>query len=365
MRIHLRGSRREDGAVAIMVAFLAPILVVLVAFTTDFGMAYAQRQALATGADSAALAVIHTEYNTQLTSLTRTCDSARVDDAVLAKSIAVAQINANAPFGATIPASDVTATLSCESGGTVLQVKVTVNRSITPIFGGVVSASPQHIDRTAVAAMGVVNQVVGLEPIALCNKQAQAIIDLAGPGPIYTNQVVPLDKDWGAGSTCGNVDSAGNWGWITFPTQANGESGLGTMVTTGYSGLLTIDNSTTPPSYTLNGLPGNKANGTPVQTGLQSIMDKSVTFPVFDSGTTSGNGSTATYRVIGFLSAVICGYNGGNKTVTGLCYDSTKPMTTNSMQIVYVAYTPVGSVGEVCKIGSACAFNAYVTSLLG
>ena len=116
-----RAGRRSDrGAVAVMVALLALALVGLLAFTTDFGIAYAEKQALRTGADSAALAVARTQYRLQLKNPSRTCLQAKAADTALPTSdagksstVSLRQVNANAPFGAALPATGVTTTLAC------------------------------------------------------------------------------------------------------------------------------------------------------------------------------------------------------------------------------------------------------------
>lgn len=372
MRIYVRGSRREDGAVAITVALLAVILVVLVAFTTDFGMAYAQRQALATGADSAALAVVHAKYTIEMADPTHpTCDQLVANDAALASgdlrkasTIALAQVNANAPFGATIPASDVITVLSCNSVAKVLQVSVKVNRSISPIFGGVVSASPLHIDRTALAALGVANGVHGLAPIGLCVNQANAIIaqhaaDLAAGLPESAQLIAP-DKVWaGATAQCG-TGGAGNWGWLDLGQGTGSANALGDFITSGAdSGALTLDTTTTPPSYQIGGVPGNKANNANTKAAMLSIMDTTQSFPVYSLVTASGG--NAVYTVIGFLSLKLCGFG----TVHGACYDPAVPLGNNDLQIRYVDFTLAGNFSKLCDIGTICAFNGYVTKLLG
>ena len=369
MRI-LTVARREDGAIAVMVAILAVALIVVAAFTTDFGMAYAQRRALSTGADSAALAVIHTEYNTQLAFLTRTCADALAQDAALdpadpskASNIAYTQINANAPFGATIPASDIVTTLSCVSSGTVLQVRVTVNRTIQPILGGAASASPMHIKGEAVAALGVINGVTGLMPIAVCTNEAQAIIaqhvaDKAA-GRADGAQLVPLDKVWGSGASCDGGGGTGNWGWLNFGKGVSVPD-LVAYITGAYPFTLTLP---VPP---IDGTPGDKGNSNNVVDAMQTVMDKIVNLPVYS--TVSGNGANTEYSIIGFLSVKLCGFRSNSKQTVGTCYNTTTPgvqLVKNDMQVRYVDYTPVGQIGEVCLIGSSCASNTYVTKLLG
>jgi Flp pilus assembly protein TadG len=353
MRIQLSRPRQEDGAVAVVVALFAVILLVVAAFTTDFGMAYAQRQALATGADSAALAVIHAEYASQLATPTRTCDTARTNDVAYASTIALAQVNANAPFNATIAASDVTTTLSCVSDGTVLQVKVVVNRTMTPILGQMAGASAMNLTRQATAALGVIKGVPNVLPIALCINQAQGII-----AHKVGAQEVPLNKVWpSATSQCG-TGGAGNWGWLD----------LGYGVTPGdladyVNGLHPY--TLTPPVPPMDGASGDKGNANAVADAMQTIMDKNVLLPVYS--TVTGGGNNAVYTIVGFIAVQICGYMSNNKQALGSCYDSTTPgvqLTGTDMQLRYSSYTPVGEIGEVCKLGSLCAENAYLTKLL-
>jgi Flp pilus assembly protein TadG len=367
MRIQLIASGREDGVVAVTTAILVVVLLGIVAFTTDFGMAYAQRQALATGADSAALAVILAEKTTQLSQPTRTCATSVAQDGAADSTIALTQVNANAPFHTTIPASAVTTTLSCVNG--TLEVTVVDVRTINQIFSGVLGGSPLNISRKAMADMGVVNSVSGASPFAVCTNQAQAIIaqhlvDVAASKP-ESAQLVSLTKVWGSG-TCDGGGGSGNWGWLDFG-QGKGDSALGPEITTGDSyGPLTLNTSTTPPSYSISGTPGNKGNGGPVQTGMQTIMDKSITVPVYS--TVTGNGANAQYTVIGFLTVKMCGYQANKKSVLGNCYDPTTAgvqLQGDDMQIRYLSYTAAGQIGTTCAIGSACAFNAYVTKLIG
>ena len=374
MRIPLIVSRREDGAVAVMVAIFAVILIVIAAFTTDFGMAYAQRQALATGADSAALAVINAKYASEIAGPARTCDELITQDGVLATAspptnaatIALTQINANAPFGATIAASDVTTTLKCVNSGKTLQAKVKVNRTVQPILGNVLGASPSQISREAVTALGVVNKVTGLAPIAICTNQAQAIIDkhvadLAAGVVGESAQLVPLDKVWGGGASCDGGGGSGNWGWLNFGKGVSVPD-LVAYITGTYTTTLTLDSSTTPASYMMDGTPGNKGNAGPVGTAMGTIMNSVITLPVYDS--VAGHGANTTYNVIGFLSVKLCGYD--NKQF-GACWDSSPAvkMTGNDLQVRFSSYTPTGGLEPpVCGIGEACSFDAYVTKLL-
>ena len=362
MRI-LSPSRREDGAVAVMVAIFSVALLVVAAFTTDFGMAYVQRRALATGADSAALAVVRTEYKYQTAHPTRTCATIVSTDAASASAIAQSQVDANAPFQATTGTA-VTTTLSCDATAKVLLVTVVVNRTVNRILGSLVGASSMQIGRQAVSALGVINRVSGLEPIGQCTRQAQAIIAThvvdSGSVPPQRDraQLIRETKVWGGGAQCDGGGGSGNWGWLTFPGQGNGSNDLGDMIATAYSGTVTLAPGS-PPSYTMDGVPGNRGNNAHTHSAMQTIMDKSVTLPVYD--TVTGNGSNVTYKVTGFLSVQMCGYD---VTIRGICYDPAVPMGADDMQVRYVDYIPAGELGKLCAIGDPCANDAYVYKLL-
>lgn len=386
MRIHLIVSRREDGAVAVMVALLAVALLVIAAFTTDLGMAYAQRRALATGADSAALAVVRAARAYELKHPTSTCANIVSADAALsagdsakAETIALAQINANAPFGATLAASDITTTLSCVNAGLVtdgiLTATVVVDRTIDPILGGVLGATSLHIDREAVAAMGVVNDVTPVVPIAICTNQAQAIIDqhvadLAAVPPRPDGaQLVLLNKVWGGAAACpGSGGGSGNWGWLDFGDGV-GTTKLVDYISGNFPFTVTLDPSTA--SVIIDGTPGNHGNANPVIDAMQTLINKNkpVVLPVY-SKVNAGTGSNASFTVIGFLAVRLCGIASNSKQATSsfssTCYDSSPAvkLVDDSLQVQFVDYTPAGEMGTVCGIGKACAFNSYVTKLL-
>ena len=113
------------------------------------------------------------------------------------------------------------------------------------------------------------------------------------------------------------------------------------------------------PLQTIDGTPGNKVNANGLQTALQAALDQVYAFPVYT--TIAGNGSNAEYTITGFIQLKICAAGGQ----TGACYDNTKPVGGDDVQVRYVAYVPVGQINTLCGIGgvSCPAFNSYVTSL--
>ena len=140
-----------------MVALLAVPVSVLVGFTLDFGVTYAKRQALSSGADSAALAIVNQKRLLVKASPTMysTCLSLLATDplSTAAKATAVAQINANSQYGETVAASDVTAALSCQGNNFV--VDITVDTNVPTSLGQLVGVSSLRANRAAQAVMKI------------------------------------------------------------------------------------------------------------------------------------------------------------------------------------------------------------------
>ena len=377
MRVRLR-SGSDDGAVAIMVAILAITLITIAAFTTDFGMAYAQRQALATGTDSAALAIVRNEYNKVIQDPKLTCNDLRTAGGAAASTTALTQLNSNAPFGATLTASQVTAKLECvgASLGT-LQATVSVAKSVKTVLGGVAGVSTLDISRTSAAALGVANGVIGYVPIGVCTNQAQEIVDNAAKdnpdgNAAYRHELITIDKTWNGASPCGG--GSGNWGWINC--GGNGAPTLADGIQNGCSNPLTINNTTTPASVTAPGTPGNKGNSGPVVSAMHTLINSNTVsvLPVYSA--VSGGGANVDYTVVGFLSVRICAYASNSKVAgPGACYVTSDPLVSNvannvavtsdSMQVQFVAYTPASQFSTLCTLGNkSCAFNAYLTKLI-
>ena len=370
--------RDEQGAIAILVAILSVVLIVMAAFATDVGLALASRRALSTGADSASLAIVRAEYQKVVKAPALTCAQLVATDQASSKAIAVTQLNANAPFGTTITASQVNDNpLSCVGANSgVLQATVTVNATTKSVFGGLVGVSSFALSRTSASALGAVNVVTGALPLTVCTNQALPIVvngvaDLNNG--VVRHELITINKVWtGPGIT--DCDSAqvtggsGNWGWLYC--DGGGASGLAQNITSGCPNPITLDTSTTPPSYSFTGEPGNKGNSKLILDAMQGLMDTDVTIPVYDAVT--GHGANTTYRVIGFLTVKLCGYSSNNKQALGACYLSgTDPVSgqdvslvSDSLQVEYVAYTPAATFSGFCALGNPCSFNTYIYKLV-
>ena len=409
MRVQLtrRCARAHDdrGVVSVVVAVLAVALLALGAFTIDFGMAYSQRAALSTGADSAALKVVRQAYFTELAtpmpcaSYVSYDENLDPDDPGKSTNVALAALNANAPYGTSLAPKDLNpesvprgvnggplTVLSCDPSKRVLQATVKIERSIPVGLGGIVGVHQLNVNRVAQAALGVANSITGVRPFGVCTYQAQQIVKDAAAakaaGAAYPAEVISPDKIWkdtdgndesceasgsgngngkgkgnGKGSGSGSSSTgAGNWGWLNLG-QNNGSTSLGYVIEHGASDPLTVTG--TPPSLEVDGTPGNKGNSENVSSAWQAIMDKTVVLPVYDSF--SGNGNV-TFNVIGFLTVQICGYD--KRDVKGTCDDPSVAMTGTDIEVRFADYTPLGSISQVCGIGESCASNTYVTKLV-
>ena len=100
MRGRLLGRTRdhgEDGAVAVVVSLLMITLVALLAFTADFGVAYAQRRAMSTGTDAAVLGVARAYQQQAANNPGQSCSQIAASVLVDKQTTAASLFNVNAP----------------------------------------------------------------------------------------------------------------------------------------------------------------------------------------------------------------------------------------------------------------------------
>lgn len=371
--------RDDDGAVAVLVALLSVVLMIVGAFTVDLGFAYAQRLALQTGADSAATSIVRAEQRKMLLNPTTTCAQLAANDGASASAIALNQITSNTIYGDAPTSAQVTATLSCVGASSgILQAAVSVTYPTKSILGGFAGFSGYTLNRQATAVLGAVNGVTGFLPLALCTNQAQAVVsdamsDVPARSTTYRHELVNLTKVWPTGTPCANGGS-GNWGWLDC--QGNNANSIANGILNGCPDTITLDPSTTPPSFIASGTPGDKLNSGPVDNAMAAIMGQVRVVPVYSSVSSQGN--NASYTIIGFLSVRLCGNQANNKTNTGACYVTTDPLAvtatnptgnvalvSDSLQIQYVDYTPVSDISSLCGLGTVtCQFNVTKTQLV-
>jgi Flp pilus assembly protein TadG len=328
-----------------IVGLLLVPMMLLLAFTLDLGIAYAQTQAFAAGADSGALAVAGAKRTglTTNAAVTPSCASILSNDAGQALAIAKKQADANRPYDlkATAGQVDVQTSLTCDANG-ILRVNVTVQRDVPTTLGRLAGITSIKATRQANAGLSVVGSMNGgAFPLTICDDQARAIMSRATSSP-YPVEVIDVNKVWKADCS-GKSGGSGNWGWLDC--GGNGTPGLTDAILHGCDLDLTMTG--TPPTITVDGQPGNKINAGPVRDALDAVRGKIFPFPVYDK--VAGHGSGTEYRVVGFINLKFIDYDkDGNITVQ---YDS---------------YNPVGSLSTTCGIGGSCAsFGSYAIGLTG
>lgn len=349
-RLGRRAPARDErgGVTAIVVILLVPLMI-LVAFTLDLGMAYAQAQAFSAGADSAALAITKAKRTALITNPSgpKNCQSLITSDAGQALAIAKRQADANRPYDlkATTGQVDVQVQLTCvdKNGNAdargMLRATVTVQRDVPTTLGRLAGVRSVKATRKANAGVGPAKNVVGAFPLAICEEQADAIIANATSSP-YPIETIDVTKVWKA--DCSSKSGSGNWGWVEC-----GGNGIPTLVDAILDRCdIDLTLTGTPPTVSVGGTPGNRINAGPVRTALDSVKGKVFPFPVYDQIT--GNGAGTAYRVIGFIN------------LTFIDFDKD-----GNIQVQYVGYSPVGELNPDCGIGSVncSAYNAYVIGL--
>lgn len=370
MRIHHlsrpgRDSQsRESGIVAVVVALLAVVLLGFGALAVDVGLLYAKRQAYGAGADSASLAVVRGQWAALVSSGTSatcgelvTADNALpANEAKKSVNVAYAAVNANAPFGVTVPASEIDTKLQClgPTAGTLVAT-VSISSQEATLLGGALGRSSMVVTRDASAVVAVANAVRGLRPLALCVNQKRDIPEDGSPTLIF------LDKVWtGAAAQCGE-NGKGNWGWVFC--SGHGSVSLASDVLSGCDDPFTVTDGGT----TAEGTPGNKGSSNNVTDAMQAILGEDSVLLVYD--TVAGSGATATYRTVGFITLTICAYQSSGKSVsltTGSCAETDPSILVDESLIVkWKAFTPIGEANLDCAIGDpTCDFSAYVVRLV-
>jgi Flp pilus assembly protein TadG len=361
--IFQRHADGDHGAIAILMALFMVVFVVLVAFSVDYGVAYAQRRALSTGSDSAALAIAQAYQQVAAANPGWSCDQVRAASTVQAQSIANTYMASNAYKGSVVAP----VTVSCVSPSSgqpvqvgspaVLLVSVDASRQVASIFGGIVGVSGYHIERTAAAAVGPAGTITGLRPFGVCQTDANAL-EGSGVGSYG------LISDSNSGTACGQA--SGNWGTLTLPGITNNGNGqpsqcgnnLRSAILYGDCNPIAINGSTLP----ISGNPGFPS-GNSIDAELNAIIGLPIVLPVYSS--VSGNGANTIYSTVGFITVHLCawwsGKNSSGTVPTGAganCYNTAaayRPVTldpsTDYLQLQYVSFIPLSEVSTICGLG--------------
>jgi Flp pilus assembly protein TadG len=170
--------RDERGAVAVMVAILAPVLIGMCALAVDTSRVYQERRELQNGTDAAALAIAENcarmQNDATNLSAAAACANAMGPSTAAGSATSYVTRNANANH---VP----TATVDPFNAATARAVTVHANRDVSFIFAGILGEGDRTVDATSKAVWGPADNLPAL-PVAARDTQylagADTYIDL-------------------------------------------------------------------------------------------------------------------------------------------------------------------------------------------
>ena len=240
MRVQL--EHKEQGAVAVIVALLATLLLGLAAFAVDFGQAYAVKRQLSVAADAAALDAARAVATTKIgdspilgggkgcatwTSAERSAAEDAAEDAAEATN-ATNDLSGNSVIDLV--------TVTCV-GDDRVEVDVENSRELDALFAQLWGASGLEPERAATAAVIPRLSIGGLRPYAACN----TVVTQAEAAPNSTF-VMDLDNKIGV---C-NTSKPGDWGVVDFDGGANSADDTETWTGEGYPNPVIAPDSDLP-----------------------------------------------------------------------------------------------------------------------
>ncbi len=350
MRVQVRQRPRsragaEDGVVTILMAGGTVVLAIVLAFVTDFGLAYANKQALQSGADAASLAAARSIAETALPN--QRCSS--IDASMEASAAAVAQeyfrLNGTADDATIGPGPN--GYIQCD--GDALTVHVLAAQTSPYLLGGSFAEGSDgiHLEVEAGSAVGPAGSALGVRPFAVCKVDADALISAYQ----YARNIV-LDNKSDRG--CGKA--SGNFGLLDLDGASNGKSQLRDWVVDGYEREINA-------GTTLEGKPGDTGGGA-LDADMQSVIGDEVILPVFDSVTDEG--ANARYTISGFISVEVCGFEFASKKGIGGCFDPSAtpaPDKNSYLQVRFKRFIAAGQLNLTCGLGTGCDRGARVVKL--
>lgn len=318
MRVHLvspgADGRRDQGAVAIIVAIMAILIMALAAFALDIGNAYAQKRQLSVAADAASLAAaakvgeaIPPGQPCTASLLSSLNDGkGHVGAQAIAQAAADATNTANSRQGnvgtITVDPPTCEKNKATDPAPNAVQVVVSNTRAVKTFLAGAIGIGTSNPVATATARYYRAPTSGGLRPWAVCDDTVQAAQN--APDQTFWTGIDKMPKV-GVGP-CG-TSAAGNWGAVDFNGGGNSAGDLADWTLNGYPNPVDIP-STIPAD------PG-VSNKSELRTAFQKLIGTVALFPSvtgFSSG--SGNGNNATFDAIGIATLRVCGIVYGNNT---------------------------------------------------
>ena len=297
----------EQGATAVMVAFVLFVLMAAGAIAVDLGNAWRVRQIATTATDAASLAEARRQAFVDLP--TGQCDPAWTE--LLASNAPAADLDAS------------TCSVQPTGSGTgyvVIETTVQAETFFARLFG----IDSQEVYASSGAMFGYTNAAEGVRPIALCANNAHirnwldpelsddepTEHETAVDGAIW--HIVPITST--AGSGCSDGEGAGNWGWLDFTPPAGGLSELKEVLEKGFHEFpITVDDCNAPdptedrcaPS---DGDPFARGNPNDTDQGVSYLCNNEVPFWAVVYSLAEGTGQNTRYTIETFVPLIIRGY---------------------------------------------------------
>jgi Flp pilus assembly protein TadG len=373
VRVQLRATD-DTGAVALMVAGATIVLAILVAFSTDLGMAYTSKRQMQNASDSAVLASAGVYA------------SSRATCADLLSAIGTsARSKADSIAASNYAGADTTAYDDTCLSSKVLQTHYVMQDTSGPFFGGVAGVHSIGTRSEATATVSVPPTLSGLKPYMICLADALSLRDTPGqpvqvfyfpscgnaPGNWYTVECPPPDD--GNGNSVLTTNTAEG---CTSPINAVDTSAAAGDAA-GITALLRAACNTEPRQSDgmlgcLVGDTGNDMTSGNVSDAWNALVGQEIELPIFDPASFHSRGSHTWYPVKGFLSATVCGYHwqsaSGSKSLvqnTGVCAGAVAPTSPTQDNWMLLKYQSVGFGGSsnppICALGDpTCDFGRQV-----
>lgn len=328
----------EKGATTLIVAFLLVVLLGFAALAVDVGALYAEKAQLQNGADASALAIAGD-------CAAGNCWSTNTTASQLA--------NGNANDGSSGVASITFPQATTVRVETNSRDAGTGANSFSLFFARVLGINSADVRAVAEASWGAPSTATSLpwtmsecvfkeylSPSQLA--QLQSTGNFTGD-PVPTHILLRYDTKAPAYPGCAaqNGYEPGGFGWLTTNTGCSTNISISAQVT---------------------GQPGNHFPNDPAcNSVLSTIMDKPALVPLFSSAT--GNGSNATYTLVGFAAFQVTGYRFSG---SGGVVDPAAPSCTGDCRGLQGYFARFVSLEEGMSIGGGLPnFGASVIALTG
>lgn len=228
MRVIDRGRRDDRGAVLIVVAVFAIVAVIFLAFVIDIGDQRQDRRQLTTATDAASLDIAQQWADESLVPLSGWSTVSNVSDTVTYDCTATLVDNEYLDNNRPVDVGD----YSCEAvlksqqlGSVSVFAKGTTQYAVAPAIG-----ITEGKVRSTTSVRLTSSRGGGLRPFTICALDADVRQWFnAGGSPL--GKEITLGGDKFLPPECGQNN--GNWGFVVFATQANGQKSLAETIREG------------------------------------------------------------------------------------------------------------------------------------